>query len=239
MGYLVSIEDVTPPARADGNPWTQAAIEESKEMGGPWTVLTTIPISPIDTDPEHPQVRAFSTDLATLTEGFYRLTVSGAVGDSYAMNPLPLFPKVFAPTVADVAVLVRSRTVDSAGNVLGTFTEDTRPTAIEVHGLIALAVGVVSTIATVTFDSPPAAILQARNLAALYAAVTLESSYFQEQINSDQSAYEALLDRFREGIPRLENLMPDSNTTKKGMYSIPTRSDIAGAGLLSAAEQLP
>jgi hypothetical protein len=239
VGYLVSIEDVTPPARADKNPWTEAVIAEGEAIDGPWTDLATLAISPVDANPEYPAVRSFSA-VAQLSHGWYRLTFRDAVGGDYAMNALPLFPKVFAPTIADVALLVRARTVKKGTmEQLGTFTLDTRPTAVEVQGLIAKAVAAVSAIAVVTVDSPPAAILEARNLAALYAAMLLELSYFPEQTNSEQSAYDNLEALYEKGILRLEAAMPDTASLKKGLYSLRMRSDVAGAGLLSTAELLP
>lgn len=240
MGYLVSIEDVTPPARADAEPWSEATISEGKDIDGPWVEIETIPISPLDSDPEHPLERSFSTSNATLTEGWYLLTFKDAGGNEYAMNALPVFPKVFAPTIADVAVLVRARTVEkgSSGEPVGTFTRNTRPTAVEVQGLIAKAVAAVSAIAVVTIDSPHAAILQARNLTALYAAMLLELSYFPEQTDTGQSAYDNLAALYEKGIVSLERAMPDTSSTRKGMYSIQTRPDV-GSGLLSTAEQLP
>jgi hypothetical protein len=237
MGYLVSIEDVTPPARADGSPWTGATISEGAEIDGPWNEIATFAVSPIDSDPEHPQVRSFATGDAQLTKGWYLLTFTDDVGGSYKMNALPLFPKVFAPTVADVAVLVRARTVDSAGKVLGTFTLDTKVKPYDVNLLIARACATVSAAAPITIDSEPRLILQARNVAALWAAMLVELSFFPEQTNTDQSSYENLRQLFETGLATLTRSLPDSNSTSKGIYALRLRSDVTG--VFPTSELLP
>lgn len=229
MGYLVSIEDVTPPARADGRPWTGAILSESATIGGPWKELETFAISPLDTDPEKPGVRMFSTDKAELAQGWYQLVLTDAESGKYAMNPVSIFPKVFAPTVADVAMFVTARTIEAgSGERVGTFTPDTRPTAFEVQQLIVKATGTVSAIAVVTVSSEPQLILQARNLASLFAAMLVELSYFPEQVNSGQSSYEDLRGLYEKGVASLVDALPDSNESKKGLYSIRTRSEVAG-----------
>lgn len=50
-------------------------------------------------------------------------------------------PPIYTPTPADVAQLLRARTKDSHGTEVGDWTDDTRPTAEEVQGLILQAVG--------------------------------------------------------------------------------------------------
>jgi hypothetical protein len=234
LAYLVSIEDVTPPARADERPWTNAVLSEGQEIGGPWNEIATFVLSPVDDDPARPQARAFSTDQALLTLGWYRLVFSDETGGSYAMNPVSLFPKVFAPTVADVALLVLARTVDDSGKRRGTFTPETTPTAAEVQHFIVKAVATISAVATLTADSEPQLILQARNLAAVYAAMLVELSY---EPGNEDSAYDRLLGLYEKGLGELLEALPDTNATQKGIYSLRLTSDVAS--LLPAGELLP
>jgi hypothetical protein len=237
VGYLVSIEDVTPPARADERPWTAATLSEGAEIGGPWTEIADFVISPVDSDPARPQPRAFSTDQALLTQGWYRLVFRDDADGTYEMNPVSLFPKIFAPTVADVAMLILARTVDDSGERRGTFTPDTTPTSTEVQQFIVKAVATVSAVAVVTIDSEPQLILQARNLAALYAAMLVELSYRPGESDPEDSAYDRLLELYEKGLAALISALPDSNATRSGFYSLRTRSDVAG--VFSTAELLP
>jgi hypothetical protein len=46
------------------------------------------------------------------------------------------FPIDIAPSVADVAALLRARTKDVNGEEIGTFNDDTRPTSAQVLTLI-------------------------------------------------------------------------------------------------------
>jgi hypothetical protein len=224
MGYLVSIEDVTPPARADGDPWTGAEVFEGATISGPWELIETFTVSPIDADPESPQARAFATDKATLADGWYQLWFADEVGGRYPMNPVALFPRLFQPTIADIAVLVPARTVDRFGNRLGTFTAETRPTAIEVQRIIVKATAQVGAKAVVTSESGPDVILQARHLSALYGAMLVELTYFPEQIGSGRSPYPEYKDLYDNGIEALASAAIDRNEGGDGSPADPVSS---------------
>jgi hypothetical protein len=102
----------------------------------------------------------------------------------------PWAPPDYVPTPTDVAHLLRSRTKDSNGVEVGDWTDDTRPTAAEVQGLIDQALGPV--LASVgRLDGDEAADLRpaARHAVALGAACLVEKSYSPEQVNSERSAY--------------------------------------------------
>lgn len=73
VGFLVSLTDLRPSARFDGQAWTDARLEEATSPLGPWTVLETVALDPVDADPAAPQERSFTTALATLEAGFYRV----------------------------------------------------------------------------------------------------------------------------------------------------------------------
>lgn len=85
------------------------------------------------------------------------------------------------PTVADVAQLERIRTIDlDSGDDVGTFTDNTRPTAGEVDGLIDVAMDdVVSALPVSTFA--PKHYRQVRRVITLGAAMMVEASYYEEQ----------------------------------------------------------
>jgi hypothetical protein len=100
---------------------------------------------------------------------------------------LPPLEVVWAPTPDQVAQLLRARTKDSAGKEVGAWTADTRPTLVEVEGIIELAVGQLS--AAIGAAVPDVCAQGAQGAAALLAAMLVELSYFPEQVRSDRSAY--------------------------------------------------
>jgi hypothetical protein len=75
VDYNVSLEDFTPAPRYPPvvTPWTTVQIEESTSSDGPWTVIDTFALDPVDTDPANPAVRSFTTENATLQSGWYRV----------------------------------------------------------------------------------------------------------------------------------------------------------------------
>lgn len=97
------------------------------------------------------------------------------------------------PTVDDVALLMRTRTVSGVSTGLGadtgsaevtTFTADTRPSADEVARIIDSAEGsVIGELPVVITDLPEEQNDAVRNLVALYAAILLEASFFRENAN--------------------------------------------------------
>ena len=81
-----------------------------------------------------------------------------------------------APSVLDVAALLRARTKDSNGYEVGTFNDDTRPTSSQVLTLIDQAVADVQ---AWLGPSPPAELADAaRVAAALDTACLIELSYY-------------------------------------------------------------
>lgn len=96
----------------------------------------------------------------------------------------------WTPGVADVGAILRARTKDRSQNEVGTFTDETRPTDVQVQVLIEQAV---SDIVDVTgADIPPATFNSARRVASIGAAMAVELSYFPEQIGSGRSPYPQL-----------------------------------------------
>ena len=54
MSFVVSLADFRPSPRYDATAWTQARIEEGTASVGPWVVLETQNLSPVDADPANP-----------------------------------------------------------------------------------------------------------------------------------------------------------------------------------------
>lgn len=102
-----------------------------------------------------------------------------------SIEPTP--PAAWWPTPDDVATLLRARTKDDTGRELGTWTDATRPTNVEVQSIIELA-------ARQTVSDEFAGPCERSAFAAINyrAACIVELSYFPEQVRSDRSPYEEL-----------------------------------------------
>lgn len=115
----------------------------------------------------------------------------------------------WAPSVADVAALLRTRTKggESGMQELGAFTDDdsgsegTRPTASQVEELIHQAVADVSM--RVADGMPEEFADQARGVAAMRAANLVELSYFPEQTGANQTVYQSLRLTYEEAVAKL------------------------------------
>lgn len=89
---IVNLEDFAPGARYDGTAYVSARLEEASASNGPWTALETVDlaaganVSPmgLDLDPSDPQSRSFTTELATLVNGWYRVVWVDPTGDTQA-----------------------------------------------------------------------------------------------------------------------------------------------------------
>lgn len=144
----------------------------------------------------------------------------------------------FLPDPSDVAALIPARTFDSSSDQVGAFTANTRPTVGEVQTYINQAGNEVGArLGQEIEDDTKRA--YARELVALRAAMAVEIGYRPEQSNPDDSAYERLRELYETGLAALIQMLPDTSSTQKGLYSLRMRSDVAGAGLLSSAELLP
>jgi hypothetical protein len=78
---VVSFDSYLPPPRYDAVPWHEARIDEAPTSAGPWALIDTVTLAPIDTDPAKPMVRSFTTEAATGEELWYRITFADAQGD--------------------------------------------------------------------------------------------------------------------------------------------------------------
>jgi hypothetical protein len=78
LSVVVSLEDFRPAPRYDSLPWTEARIEEGTASTGPWTILETQALVPVDSDPANPAYRNFTTALGTAAEQWYRIVFTDA-----------------------------------------------------------------------------------------------------------------------------------------------------------------
>jgi hypothetical protein len=116
-------------------------------------------------------------------------------------DPLPGEDAGVRPSVEDVAQLLRARTKDAEGREVGTFTDETRPTAEQVEDQITTALGLVAVRLPGTWSEGFNGAISA--LVAYRAALRIEKSYFPEQVRSDRSPYQELKDEYTEDLQAL------------------------------------
>lgn len=118
MSQVVSFEDYLPAPRYDSLPWTEVQIEEGTTVSGPWTLIDTQSITPVDADPSLPAYRSFTTENASDdADLWYRLTFYDANGDF----GLPTFPvqntaddRPIYGSVTELAQILKVRASDRA-----------------------------------------------------------------------------------------------------------------------------
>jgi len=139
------------------------------------------------------------------------------------------------PTLAEVAALLRARTLDEYGNEIGMFTEDTTPTddqAQEIvdsaYNLVKIRIGRIDTFSADLIDA-------AKTVVTLLAARLIETVYYPEQAAQEQSAAALYAAMYEESIVALEGAIRDNSaTTRTGfMSSIPMK------GLAATEEPWP
>jgi len=200
--YVVTFEDFTPPPKFDDLPWTQLVIEEADNPAGPWTQIDTQPLSPLDEDPTEPMARAFTTDQATLPNGWYQVIFhDAAASTAIPTSPIQNVPDEtmpYLPTLADIGAIMRARTKTVNGDEIGTFNDETRPTGEEVNRIILQAANDVT--APIDTDIPVAAYRWAQQAIIYRSAKLIEISYFPEQIATGRSPYPEYNALFDEAI---------------------------------------
>ena len=219
---VVSFTEYTPVPRFDGQPWTQVNIEEGTVSDGPWTMIDSIVLSPVDADPTQPMSRSFTTENATLQYGWYRVSFADASGDSIYTDPVyNSKASDYQPTVKQVATHILARTVNQYGVRQGTFTTDTTPTAAEVEQIIALTMPEIADI--IGDDIPEYLWDDAESVASIRAAMQTEIAFFPEQVSSDRSPYKLLKDKYEAAV---ENLRQQVAAAEEGQ----TGAVIGGSG---------
>jgi len=199
---VVTFSNFLPTPRFDGIPWLHVNIEESASEDGPWTLIDTQDIYPTDLDPSDPSPRSFTTENATIPEGWYRIVFVDKDGNTIVADPVQNIPQQeepYLPSVRDVALKILSRTRDSKGNQLGTFTDDTVPTATDCAAIIGQAALDVSKV--LGTNIPEELQDDVGNLIALKAACQVEMSYYSEQVNTGRSIYPQLDKEYETELP--------------------------------------
>lgn len=197
VSYVITFKDYVPSPRDDGVAWTQAQILESADNDS-FTLIDTIPLSPLDTDPTQPAARTFTTDKATLEAGWYQVVF---LDDSNGQSPAaPVYRNAvapsFSPSVEDVAALVPSRAKGQYGRIT-TFDSTTQPTGTQVQAIIDRALrSVYGRIGTPV----PALNDMATDIVAMRAAMLVELTFFGDQIKSDRSPFAALQELYEEAL---------------------------------------
>jgi hypothetical protein len=222
---IISLTDITPIPRYDGTPWTKAKIQEAPTpdtANADWVTLRTDTFTDPDVDPKIPKARDFTFD-TTIDQGWYRITFVDATNHQMQPTvPIHNVPDVavdYLPTLSEVGALLRTRTVDTAGNELGTFSSGTHPTGDEALALLNQAARDVAL--HVGKDVPEALIEDTKELVKYRAAMLIELSFFPEQVSAQRSPYAQYKDLYDTGLPVLVEAISDVEGDE---------SDIEGVG---------
>jgi hypothetical protein len=112
MSQVITFEDYRPAPRYDATPWTEAKVYEAPSPSGPWVLIDTIALVPVDSDPANPVARNLTTANASDTdELWYQIVFFDAGGaTSSATSPVqnvegeqiaPCSPWLIGDDVAD------------------------------------------------------------------------------------------------------------------------------------------
>jgi len=207
----ITFEDYRPPERTDGVAWSQVRVYEGPASTGPWTLIDTITSlawspSGVDSNPRYPASRSFTTDDATLPDGWYRviwLDNGGGQSDpSEAVQNGASAQAGIRPTVHELGAFMRARTRAGTAGLQGTFNDDTRPTADQADLMIDLAA---NAILGQLGDIPDRLRVRVRSVVILLAAMYVEQSYYPDQVaNEDQSPWQQYKDLYDDQIAALE-----------------------------------
>jgi len=118
-------------------------------------------------------------------------------------GPPPVDPTQVTPSVADVAILERTRTIHDDGSEVSTFDSETRPTDVEVSELIDQALGEVCGMVPSNVD--PIWYPAIRRLVTLRSAALVEVSFYREQAMTPAAAHTA---QFTAELQCLQKVMP-------------------------------
>lgn len=119
----------------------------------------------------------------------------------------------YRPTIAQVGSVLRARTKDKYGSELGTFNNDTRPTAEQVEDLIDLAIG--DTSAAIGQAVPSVLWQGVTMLVAINTANLIQASYWPEQVEDNSAVFDFWTTWYQNGLKnmamavRAENLGDD------------------------------
>jgi hypothetical protein len=114
-----------------------------------------------------------------------------------------LYP--WAPGVDDVGDVLRARTVNRNGLEIGTFDAFTRPTDVDVMGLINQAASDIQDAIGVENEVPADQFTSAEYLTALGTALLIEIGFYPEQVNSGRSPYPQIETMYKDRLKRLQD----------------------------------
>lgn len=229
--YIVSFTNVSPPLRYDGLPWTEVIVSESSDRCGDYTQIATVDLSSaggLDTDPTRPAERSFTVSGA-LECGWYTLTWQDAAGNQSrptAPVHLPDAADELRPTLEEVGSISSARTVASGtgGTELGTFTDQTVPTDVQVERLIdqAIRMVILKTGPGIQDEYRD----EAKTVVLYLTAALIELSYYKEDIAKQASPYPMLDQNYKDALQALldsiENDTPGSPT--QSFFSVPVQN---------------
>jgi len=100
---IVSFTDYELEPRYDGVPWSTVTIYESATETGTYAQIDSFPLDPLDSNPAYPMKRSFTTDQATLSNGWYRVDFSDSIGTVQTTDPVYNSPAVeIMATIDDI-----------------------------------------------------------------------------------------------------------------------------------------
>jgi hypothetical protein len=195
-------------------------------IGAPHGLVGTLTFSVINPATSEVLITARSTGITEPVNGTYRTTATApfATGEyvvvwtngiDTATEGLTVLPSpAIRPTAAQVALLLRTRTVGPAVSGLGgdtglgdrtSFDATTRPSLAEVEAIIDVAVGAIQ---GRLVGTPPASLYGAvSHTVALYATLLVELSFFREQ--ADEQATRILEDVINASVLGLNGRLDD------------------------------
>lgn len=88
MSYVVPFKRFRPGSRDDGVPFTSVEVWEAATEDGVYGLIDTLPIAPVDADPEHPAYRDFTTNEALLADGWYKIVFVDDEGNRQESDPI-------------------------------------------------------------------------------------------------------------------------------------------------------
>lgn len=145
-------------------------------------------------------------------------------------------PADIRPTVTEVSLLERTRTVgehsgglggDTSASDVTVFDATSRPTAAETEQVIDLAMGLI--LGRLPVSLPVGFYGAIRTYVALQAAILIETSFFRESL--DEGTVDAYTAMLTAGLPRLSDLIDAdvAEETVGGFASLPVRSATVAA----------
>lgn len=198
MAFVITFRGYRPSPRFDAVKWTTALIEQSAVTAGTGEPVSFVQIDskPITDypDPTDPPTLDFTTQLATELPGWYRIVFRDSFASTQATAPVLFTSESYRPSLRDVGTYILNRTADSNNNYLGTFTDDTTPTADEVEAIIFKSEQRILQKLDVDPNEPiPTESQRAvADAVALHSAMLVELTKFSEQIQTNRSPYQYL-----------------------------------------------